>query len=729
MSDQPPIQGPSGDLQPLPTQQCPHCSNVTPTGSYCGVCGAHLGHPEPALASRRPHAFSANPEEPVFRLSVITSLFPHLSHRSSVPFRIGFGLLVALLVVFSATNLEAPVIALSALGVPLLFQLYIHEVDVYEDDHLRLAAETLLIGAALGFGWAFLGGHIVAHALQPTLGSNLGGFSVVKAAVFVPVVGQALMLVPLLLVLVLVPAFGSRRESLDGFALGAASALGFTFAAILTELANRLSAGLSPSRPFTSIFTEALIRGVTQPVLAAAATGLVGASIWVRRSERGTVGARGRWLTNPMLILGAVLVVQVGLGFADQARLADIPLLGIHLGATALILMALRVGLHHILLHEQHDVAIGPAITCPHCSHVVPLMPFCPTCGVARVATTKRQRRGVALTGGGAAAGAPSVAGTGPEAQGTGADEGAEAWAQPGWPTLSPGVVSPGFSGYAMDRTPAARSRRQHHSFLLGVFATGLAAITVALVLTAVFRQPDTTPVPRCHDGLCPGLTSPAGGVGGGALTGTALGDGLTGAALQSAQAAGAPEPSGFQTFSSSDGHFSVALVGSGLYSISLGGKSSSSIALDYKASTLNFGGKTVQLGGGEVQFAEISNISQGVTAQQIVNKIVSQNAPSANMAYPIPDPLIGEQPGYGAVYDVNVNSSSGTQVDFRLLVMAAVQNGVAVVVWADGPDDPSFPSLPLLDHPSFIDMDIAVAGLDIMINSVTWKTSTSLTP
>jgi len=84
--------------------------------------------------------------------SVISSLFPHLSHRASTPFRLGFAALVGLLAIFSATGLQAPVIALAAIGVPLLFQLYVWEVDVYEDDHLLLTAETLLVGAAWAWG-------------------------------------------------------------------------------------------------------------------------------------------------------------------------------------------------------------------------------------------------------------------------------------------------------------------------------------------------------------------------------------------------------------------------------------------------------------------------------------------------------------------------------------------------------------------------------------------------
>jgi RsiW-degrading membrane proteinase PrsW (M82 family) len=687
--DGPPPEAPMATLPPLPTQQCPHCSNTTPAGNYCGVCGAHLVHPDEKLAARRPHAFMANPDEPILRLSVASTLFPHLSHRSSVPFRAGFALLVGLLVLFSATDLEAPVIALSAMGLPLLFQLYIYEVDVYEDNHVRLAAVTLLVGAALGVAWALLGGHIVSHALQPTLGSSLGGGDVINAAVTVPVVGQALMLVPLLLVLVMMPGFGGRRESLDGFALGAASALGFSFAAIITDLASRLSAGVVTARPFTSILTEALIRGIATPVLFAAATGLIGASLWVRRSERGSVNASGRWLTNPPLILAGFLLLEIGLGFADQARLADIPLLAIHLAGAAVALLALRVGIHHILLHEQHDIVVGPSVTCAHCHHIVPQMPFCPSCGVAMVATSKRHRPTV-LTGD-----------TTPTT-GDSSDDAPAAESEPGWPTLEVGATSSEWSGYPLAAASVTRAHRSHHAYLLGIFLCGLLAITVALVLTAVTKAPDKTPVQRCHNGLCPGTVGAVGYTG----------------ALEGPPA---------QVFKSSDGRFSVALFTSGLYPTpALGPTNSGLVSLIYKNSTARASNGTVNLAGGEVQVADVSGLSAGATAQQIVDAIVSKNASSASLAYPLPDALVGDTPGYGAVYTDNINSSSGTQVTYRIVVMAAIRNGVAIAVWLEGPDDTSFPSLPFLDHPSFIDLDIAIGGvIDLMVNSIQWRSST----
>jgi len=87
---------------------------------------------------------------------------------------------------------------------------------------------------------------------------------------------------------------------------------------------------------------------------------------------------------------------------------------------------------------------------------------------------------------------------------------------------------------------------------------------------------------------------------------------------------------------------------------------------------------------------------------------------------------VVGDTPGYGAAYTDNINSSSGTQVSYRIVVMAAIRNGVAIAVWLEGPDDTSFPSLPFLDHPSFIDLDIAIGGVvDDLVNSIQWRSST----
>ena len=166
-------------------------------------------------ASQRLHAYAAFPDEPVFRLSVVTSLFPHLSHRAKAPFRIAFAVIVALLLIFAFAGTAAPLIAVSALGVPLLFGVYIWEVDPYEGSFLPPTFFCLLLGAGLGAGWAIIGGSYVDKALIPSLNSSLTNHSALVAAIVVPAVGQLLATVPMVIARALPDAGRSNRSTVS----------------------------------------------------------------------------------------------------------------------------------------------------------------------------------------------------------------------------------------------------------------------------------------------------------------------------------------------------------------------------------------------------------------------------------------------------------------------------------------------------------------------------------
>jgi hypothetical protein len=58
----------------------------------------------------------------------------------------------------------------------------------------------------------------------------------------------------------------------------------------------------------------------------------------------------------------------------------------------ALLLVWLRVTIHHALLEEGEDLVIGEPSACPECHHLVPTMYFCPMCGAARSAVLKPTR-------------------------------------------------------------------------------------------------------------------------------------------------------------------------------------------------------------------------------------------------------------------------------------------------------------------------------------------------
>jgi hypothetical protein len=92
------------------------------------------------------------------------------------------------------------------------------------------------------------------------------------------------------------------------------------------------------------------------------------------------------------MVLPAVLVIYLVLGLIDYWQPPQETLLALHAVVAILALLALRYGVHAVLLHEEHEVQIGPPQMCPHCEQMVPAMPFCPHCGYAHRAASRTAR-------------------------------------------------------------------------------------------------------------------------------------------------------------------------------------------------------------------------------------------------------------------------------------------------------------------------------------------------
>jgi RNA polymerase subunit RPABC4/transcription elongation factor Spt4 len=398
-------------LPPLHVEQCPYCGNETPQGPFCGACGAHLAHAhgpnhehQHRRRARRHHSFAAFPNEHVLRLSAVTSLFPHLGERSRGPFRAGLAIVIFALAVFSIAQVQSAVIAVSAVGVPVLFELYVYEIDPFEQGFLVPMSLALLIGAGLGTGWALIGGPVVARASQPSLTTNLTSSTSLVAAVLVPIVAQLLMILP---VLVLHRTERSRTETLDGFVAGGTAALGFMLAATFTNLSGDVSDGIRGGQPVLALLTEAGVRGFALPVTAALATGTIGAALWrigrrpplaepAEPAEPAQGEVAGKTPAPVYVVLamalGVALLLQVGMGFAGLSNLPDLDLLAVYASVIAIVIIGARAGIHWLLLTDAHHVRIGRPRVCANCHHLVPEMPFCPVCGVSEHATPRSHR-------------------------------------------------------------------------------------------------------------------------------------------------------------------------------------------------------------------------------------------------------------------------------------------------------------------------------------------------
>jgi hypothetical protein len=113
-----------------------------------------------------------------------------------------------------------------------------------------------------------------------------------------------------------------------------------------------------------------------------------------------------------------------------------------------------------------------------------------------------------------------------------------------------------------------------------------------------------------------------------------------------------------------------------------------------------------------------------GLSAEQIVDSEITKIANGAQLAYVIPGSMIGYDPGFGAAYNFTPNTGDGKGDVDRVIILASVRNGVAIVSVASGPKvqfSYSFPDNQL----SIADSIVAALG-DPVLNSVLWPGQSS---
>jgi hypothetical protein len=308
-----------------------------------------------------------------------------------MPFRIGLVLVIVGLAVFAMLRVPAALITVAALGLPLLYVLYLGEANVYRDIPRYLLITVAGLGAAFGIGWVLVTGEIVAEAYGVPMAAGLALRHLLQEGLAIPAAGMALMVIPTIVARLLRPA---SRESLDGFVIGALGALFFTAGATFTRLAPQFATGLiAHSRPVKGLIVEAGISGVTVPVTGAVAGGLVGIALWFAGPRNNPHERPGRVRAVLILLAIVVLLIHAAVGVVDTIGVPQVQMLLIHLILAIVALLALRCAVQIALLHEAHDpIHQDEPLLCVHCEHVVPDMAFCPACGAASRASSRSSR-------------------------------------------------------------------------------------------------------------------------------------------------------------------------------------------------------------------------------------------------------------------------------------------------------------------------------------------------
>lgn len=289
----------------------------------------------------------------------------------------------ALLLLLTLTGLTAAAIAVACLVVPVLYIVYLYETEVYEDEPELVIGLTFVLGIAVGIPWAWFVGPYVTDTIVLNSLTGVGLGRALMVGVLIPLAQQVIMLFGPFILL------RSRYdEAMDGFAFGAACALGFTFSFNLVELWPQLTQGAMTSHPTWDGTLAILGRGLLLPFISASLTGLIAAALWLRRGKMKEPEAHG-WTTSLLAVSVMDIVVWTFLGMVNLFVTSTRSEFIIYAATAAFLLFAVRVSIHHMLLSEAVEVTQGPDMVCSHCHYQVPRMAFCPHCGIATRATPK----------------------------------------------------------------------------------------------------------------------------------------------------------------------------------------------------------------------------------------------------------------------------------------------------------------------------------------------------
>jgi hypothetical protein len=371
-------------LSDTPLITCNQCGNQVPQLTFCIRCGDALTDEYAAESVReRRRRFAAAPDERVNSLAFISTFFPQLPRAEMRTFRLAFTLGVAIMAGLALLGFYPIALASAAVLVPLLFVLYLWDVDIYEDEPLWVIGATMLWGVVAGVGYGWL-----ARSLGT--GSRLGGLDLADtfvAAVGLPLLEGALMIAGPLVLL----RWERFNDVLDGATFGAASAVSFAGAHLIVQSLPVFGAGLRLAGDPLQWVVQMLSLGVLQPIIAAGAIGALAAALWLRYrapvSDRHALGPVGQPIVA--LLGAAVLLVAAGLAKTLLPLIPETVVLAV---VAVVALLWLRRALHLGLLQESREIDVERDLRCPNCGLMTPEHTFCGQCGVSLRAVPSARR-------------------------------------------------------------------------------------------------------------------------------------------------------------------------------------------------------------------------------------------------------------------------------------------------------------------------------------------------
>ena len=290
-SQRPPWDTPAADEIDAPVTQppaaggepsllvCEQCHHEVPALDFCVRCGDPLlVERQRASRSRSPAVAASSRPRQRSRPSACTSRRCSRScptatwGRSNWCSAIGLGAIVGLAIV----GVYPVAFAAALVLVPLMMVLYMWDVDVYEDEPLRVIGYTA--------GWGIVTGLIAGLLIRAFVPLDIGAFgsitteTLVVRGVVIPLLGGVVMLAG---PLVLLP-YRKFNDVLDGATFGATAAVTFVAAQSFAQAVDLFAGGIRPAGDPLPWVVRLVALGIANPVIAAGAIGSAAGALWLR---------------------------------------------------------------------------------------------------------------------------------------------------------------------------------------------------------------------------------------------------------------------------------------------------------------------------------------------------------------------------------------------------------------------------------------------------------------
>ncbi len=369
--------------------QCTRChADVPEAAHFCQVCGLDA-HTDDAA---RKASFAAKPNESVVSLRLVSTIMPRGAAVRPMTYQFALGLALLATVIVAATGALPIAVLIAAFAMPLVYIVYLYDVNMWEDEPVLVTGLAFLLTAALGGVWTWLWMTMRGPINpSPTVGDGsvltptVGGFLI--AAVLAPVVGEVIRQIGPV-VLAARPEFD---DLMDGLTFGVISGVAFATADTLVKhwpLITGGYAGVSDAPTWISLL---VLEGFVKPLLMGTATGIACAEF--SGLGEGYDGFTPRYFRGVAEAIGANVLFAGGLyllGFLSNPVLGLILSILWGLAILAVLIVRIRTALHRGLMEAALESTarargVGPGLAfCPACE--MPLLAgalFCSNCGVS----------------------------------------------------------------------------------------------------------------------------------------------------------------------------------------------------------------------------------------------------------------------------------------------------------------------------------------------------------